>query len=234
MIRTNLSTRPFYNERVVRLWLLVAALVVVAATGVNVTSLLRYSHSDTEREIAASRDGALAAELRGSAGRLRASVDAKLVDRASLEAREANELIDRRTFSWTELFNRFEATLPEAVRITSIRPRLDRDRGMIVSVIVIARNVDDVNQFMDSLLATSAFSELQSREEHMTETGQLQAVLEGLYRPRSGSGQPVPVASPSAKHAPSPAPQAAAATDREAPARPEEDSSTRAAGRGTP
>ena len=233
MIRTNLSTRPFYNERVVRSWLLGAALVVVAATTFNVTRLLYYSHSDTEREGTASRDEALAAELRRSAARLRGSVDAKLIDRASLEAREANELIDRRTFSWTELFNRFEATLPEEVRITSIRPHLDRDRGMVVSMIVIARNVDDVNQFMDSLLATNAFTELQSREEHMTDTGQLQSALEGVYRPRSSSGQPAPASGSPAAYAPSPAPEAAAATDREAPARSEESGSTPAPGRGT-
>ena len=34
------------------------------------------------------------------------------IEVASLEARQANELIDRRTFSWTELFNRLETTLP--------------------------------------------------------------------------------------------------------------------------
>ena len=39
-------------------------------------------------------------------------------------AREANLLIDRRTFSWTELFNQFEATLPADVRISTITPHI--------------------------------------------------------------------------------------------------------------
>ena len=121
MIRTNLSTRPFYNERIVHVWLAVLALVVVAATAFNFSRVLRYSRSDTRLATQASRDEARAAELRQQAARLRASVDPKQVDFASAEARQANDLIDRRTFSWTELFNRFETTLPADVRITSVR-----------------------------------------------------------------------------------------------------------------
>ena len=49
--------------------------------------------------------------LRANAARLRSSVDVAQIDAASVDARQANDLIDRRTFSWTELFNQFEATL---------------------------------------------------------------------------------------------------------------------------
>ena len=133
MIRGNLATRPFYNERAVHLWLLVAALVVVAATLFNVVQMLRYSRSDTELARQAANDEARATELRAEAARLRATVDAKQIERASLEARQANELIDRRTFSWTALLNEFEATLPPDVRITSFRPRIDPKRGNVVT-----------------------------------------------------------------------------------------------------
>jgi hypothetical protein len=37
MIRTNLSTRPFYNERIVRLSLIGLLILVLAATTFNVT-----------------------------------------------------------------------------------------------------------------------------------------------------------------------------------------------------
>ena len=123
VIRTNLSTRPFYNESAVRLWLTILAILAVAATLFNGSRVLRYSRSDTALATQASRDEARAAEVRATAVRLRASVDTKQVDAASMEARQANDLIDRRTFSWTELFNRLETTLPPEVRITSVRPR---------------------------------------------------------------------------------------------------------------
>lgn len=181
MIRTNLSTRPFYNEGAVRSWLMILAIVTVAATMFSVSRVLRYSRSDTELATQASRDEARAAELRATAAKLRASVDTKQVDAASEEAREANDLIDRRTFSWTELFNRLETTLPPEVRITSVRPSLDRDRRITLAITVLARGVDDVNEFMERLEATGAFANLLSRDENVTESGQLVAALECEY-----------------------------------------------------
>ena len=98
-----------------------------------------------------------------------------------MEARQANDLIDRRTFSWTELFNRLETTLPPDVRITSVRPSLDRDRRIMLTITVLARSVDDVDAFMEQLEATGAFANLLSREERVTDSGQLVAVLETEY-----------------------------------------------------
>lgn len=181
MIRTNLSTRPFYNEGAVRFWLAVVAIVAVAATMFNLSRVLRYSRSDTELATQASRDEARATEAKAAAARLRASVDTKEVELASMEARQANDLIDRRTFSWTELFNRLEMTLPPEVRITSVRPSLDRDRRIMLAISVLARSVDDVNEFMEQLEGTGAFANLLSREERVTDSDQLVAVLETEY-----------------------------------------------------
>ncbi len=186
MIRTNLATRPFYNEAAVRLWLAVIAILAVSLTIVNVQRLLYYSTSDTELATRASRDEQRAVELRADAVRLRGSVDAAQVEAASSEAREANDLIDRRTFSWTELFNRFEATLPADVRITSLRQSLDRVRGIVLTISVLARNVNDVNQFMEKLSETGAFADVLATDERMNpESGQLEVLLQAVYRPSS-------------------------------------------------
>ena len=191
MIRTNLSTRPFYNEGVVRAWVTALAIVAVAATIFNVSRVLGYSRSDTELATQASRDEARAAEVKTTAAKLRASVDTKQVDVASVEARQANDLIERRTFSWTELFNRLETTLPPEVRITSVRPTLTRDRRIMLTISVLARGVDDVNEFMERLEATGAFANLLSSEERITDSGQLVAVLECEYvQPASGQVKP--------------------------------------------
>jgi Tfp pilus assembly protein PilN len=197
MIRTNLSTRPFYNERAVRLWLGVIALLVVVATLFNASRLLQYTTDNSQQAQAAERDERRAKELRDQASRLRASVDIKQVEFASTEARQANDLIDRRTFSWTELFNHFETTLPDEVRIVSVRPRLDRDQGFVILITVVARGVDDVNSFIENLEKTGAFFSGGSLEEHVNEQSQLEAQLQINYVPMT----PTPAAPATAKPA---------------------------------
>ncbi len=186
MIRTNLATRPFYNERAVHAWLLVFLGVVVVATAFNATRVLRYSRSDTQLSTQASRDESRAAALRTAAARLRTTVDPKQIASVSLEARQANDLIDRRTFSWTELFNYFETTLPDEVRITSWRPRIETGQ-FFVTITIVARGADDVSQFMDNLERTGAFAQVgASLEEHVTDQGQLQAAIQAIYVPMVG------------------------------------------------
>ena len=184
MIRANLATRPFYNERAVQLWLLVLALVVVVATLFNVARVIRYSRTDTELATQASRDEARAAELRSEAARLRGSVDLKEIELASTEARQANALIDRRTFSWTDLLNQFETTFPDNVRITSIQPTIDEKGGLMLTIAVVARSVDDVDELIGNLEATGSFTNLLSVQEHFNGDGMLEATLEGHYVPR--------------------------------------------------
>jgi Tfp pilus assembly protein PilN len=186
VIRTNLSTRPFYNERLVHVWLLAIALAVLGATAFNVSRVLRYSRSDTRLATQASNDEVRAAELRRQAARLRASVDPRQVDFAAADARQANDLIDRRTFSWTELFNRFETTLPDDVRIAAVKPRVDRDRGIVLTINVSAKTVDDVNAFIENLEETGAFANVLSAAERTDETGLLLASLEAVYVPSAG------------------------------------------------
>ena len=188
MIRSNLATRPFYNQRAVQLALLILSLVVAAATAANVIRIAQLSSGDTRMATEASRDETAASTLQRRAARLRASVDVQALAAASVDARRANDLIERRTFSWTELFNRFETTLPDDVRFMDVRPTLDRKRGIVLTVLVAAKSVDDVNQFIDNLQATGAFAQLEKRGESVDARNQLSATLEGVYTPSATQG----------------------------------------------
>lgn len=208
MIRTNLSTRPFYNERVVHLALIFLAVVVVAASVFNVTRILRYSSSDTRLATQASRDEARSADLRQQAAKLRASVDPQQVELASIGARQANDLIDRRTFSWTELLNRFESTLPDEVRITSVRPSVDREKGILLRVGTIASGVPDVEAFQNNLDENGAFKDPRVAEEHFDEDGLLVSTIEMGYEPAKAAA-PAPAGEPRVEEKPAEDPAAA-------------------------
>ena len=75
MLRTNLSTRPFYNERGVHLLLLLVALIVGGVTLANVYELLQLSRQNTELSTNVNRDRAEADRLTRDAARIRRGIN---------------------------------------------------------------------------------------------------------------------------------------------------------------
>jgi hypothetical protein len=73
--------------------------------------------------------------------------------------------------------------LPDNVRISSVRPKVDKDGVITVTMTVLARSVEGVNTFIESLEKDGAFSGLLSTDESFEEDGLLQATIEGRYAP---------------------------------------------------
>jgi len=180
--RINLSTRPFYNDRGVHLVLGLAAAAVLAFTAFNLWQVYMLSGRQAEVQARLSRAEAQTRQLREQATAVRRAINPKELEATVAAAREANLLIERRVFSWTEVLNQFETTLPPTVRISSVRPRVERDGTMRVEVVVLARTVEAVDAFIENLEKRGAFSGVLSREEFLNEDGLIQASLEGRYR----------------------------------------------------
>ena len=156
MLKTNLSTRPFYNERRVHLAAALVALVVVAFSVWNVARLVTLSSRRTALSTQIEADERAAADLRARAATLERGVDMVALGTVAAEAREANTIVDRRRFSWTAFFNRLEETLPAGVMLESVAPTVDRGE-VTVSMVVVARRAEDVDEFMERLEASGAF-----------------------------------------------------------------------------
>ena len=122
MLRTNLSTRPFYNERIVHAVAAVVAVLVLAVTAWQIVRVVRLSRYKTELNSAIKRDREQVDLLTREAADIRRGLDQKQLTLVATQAREANTLIEMRTFSWTQLFNQLESTLPNDVMLTSVRP----------------------------------------------------------------------------------------------------------------
>ena len=183
MLRTNLSTRPFYNERALHGVLGVAAFIVLAVTIFNLTQILLLTRRQSSLSSQADAAETRAAELRAHAVRTRQAVNAKELEAMSGAAREANVLIGQRLFSWTDLLNRLENTLPDNVRIMALRPAVARDGTIKVTMTVNAQSVDDIEQFMANLEQTAAFSDVYPLDDEPAEDGGVRASLEGIYAP---------------------------------------------------
>ena len=181
-LRTNLSTRPFYNVRAVQVLLGAAALIVIAFTLFNVVQLVRLAASQRQLGAHAAEAEAQAQKLRAEATRIRRQIDQKELEAVATAAREANAIIDRRAFSWTDLFMQLEATLPADVRITTVQPRLER--GVFrVGVAGEARRPEDVANFIEALEKTGTFRNVVPMQQSVDEDGLILVTLEGEYQP---------------------------------------------------
>ena len=198
MLRTNLSTRPFYNIRAVQVALGALAVLVALMTIANLVQLVRLTASERALGARAQDAETEAQRLRDEARRIRSQIDAKELNEVAAAAQEANAIIDLRAFSWSGLFAQLEATLPESVRLTGFQPSEDRAGRLVVNLRVEARRVPDLESFIDALEQTGRFHEVLAAEEQTTPEGSINAVVEAVYVPES----------------PEPTPEAAAAAPR--------------------
>ena len=178
MIRTNLSTRPFYNVRVVQAALGLLALIVLAVTVYNVTQIVRLSASQRTLGAKAQEAEQEAARLRAEAAQIRQRIDPKELEIVAVAAREANGIIDQRTFSWTNLLTHLEATLPANVRAMAITPR---PGDMLVAIRVQARSVEDLGEFIEGLETTGAFHDVLPKTEVTMDDDVIEADIEARY-----------------------------------------------------
>ena len=180
MLRSNLATRPFYNERAAHVAIGIAAVLVLAITVLNVVQVVRLSKHSTELSSQTGVERTEAERLTAEAARIRSSINKDELALIVGAAHEANSLIDQRTFSWTAFFNRIESTLPPDVMLTSVRPSI-KDGETHVTIGVLGRRAEDVDEFMEKLEATGAFSEIVPATQDRTEERLYRVSIESVY-----------------------------------------------------
>ena len=199
MLNGNLSTRPFFNERLVALALGAVALLVVLATAYNASRLMTLSSERSELRARIDRDDQAAAAARAHAQTLQQTIDRAALMQVSASTREANDLIDQRTFSWTVFFSLIEKTMPLDMRLAVVSPSVEK--GVFrVTMTVVARSLDDVDAFTDELARTGAFYDIVPADKQAKEDGTYSAVLAASYL--APGGTPTPKAAPAAVRRP--------------------------------
>jgi hypothetical protein len=200
MLRTNLASRPFYNDRIVRLGIALGVVVVTSFTAFNALQVLALNAQNAEMSIRAQEAERQTEEFRQQAQQIRQSLNTAEMAAVQQASREANLLIDRRVFSWTELFNEFERTLPAEVRITAVEPQVDPEGRMLVAVTVLSRQPEDLSQFMDQLETSGRFREVLNRQDQPQDDGLMRSVIQGYYDPHGA----LAVAEPQSSDSPGP------------------------------
>jgi len=206
MLNANLSTRPFYNERLVHIILALIAGLVLAVTLLNVVTLVQLSTANTGLSSRMREDRVAADDYAQKARQTRQRIDVTALKVVSAAASEANALIDSRTFSWTQFLSYIERTMPPDVMLTQVRPSIERE-GTKITMIVLARRSVDIDEFTDKLEATGAFERGVFKQIRQSDDGQSeQGSIEIWYTPANAEpDEPPPPAQPVKPPVPAPA-----------------------------
>jgi len=186
--RINLASRPFRNERPLTLLAVIGALALVAVSvqhALVLRELLPGRTSVADRE--AETLGKKLATLRESLVRLEVPEPAREL---LAHWRLVEELVDRRTFSWTGLLSLLEEVLPRDVRLVSISPRTSA-RELRLELTAVARTQDVALGFFGQLEARPEFSQVYPRRLAEVDSGTELHVSMG-YHPAPVSGADVP------------------------------------------
>lgn len=192
MLRTNLSTRPFYNERAVHAAAALVAVLVLAITVWQVVRVVRLSRYKTELTASIRRDRNEADYSVKEAQQIRRGLDQKQLAALAAAAKEATDLIAQRTFSWTQLFNQLEATLPEDVMLLGVHPEI-ADGVTQVNMDVQGKSEDVIEAFWDRLEKTGQFRNAEWSNVTITPEGFHRMVMTVNYTPAPVAARPAGV-----------------------------------------
>jgi hypothetical protein len=206
-LELNLASRPFRNN--VPIWV---AHALIAAALLGYTAWNVRTFLDASRKVAA-----IEADL-GSTERQLADLDKrdqtalaaiKVFDPKTIDdqAAKANDIIQRRGFSWTRLFNLFEKIVPYEVRMTAIRPVYGtreaavRSRGtkggfegtVPIDVEGVAQSLEAFLELERALIVDTHFAEVEPvRTESQPGNPEVSFQLHFLYDPEGRIGEERP------------------------------------------
>jgi hypothetical protein len=190
----NLATRPVRNERLPAVLFTIATVVLAAAT---------LHHGMVLRRLWPGRSNGLKQEVENlgtemknlESGPMRPAI---IGAPQGAEWRIIRELVDRRTFWWSELFASLEAVLPPDVRIISVSPHVHEGRYDVELVARLASPQSGLN-FVKVLEDRPEFENVYPRD-----CGEMQGEYECRYSMRYLGQDPVgkPAAKPAAPAAP--------------------------------
>lgn len=187
MLRGNLASRPFYNERLVSAGLAIVAVLALALTVFNGYKLYALSKERSVVKAQIGRDTAQAEQIERTALNLQRTVDRQTLIQLAGSTQEANALIDARTFSWTAFFGLIEKTMPIDLHLIAVAPRIEKGE-IKVTMSVVGRKVDDVETFVDALQETGTFYDvIQKVTERNEDDNTYRAEVVSFYLPSSQS-----------------------------------------------
>jgi len=178
----NLSTRPFKPYRAINLGLFVLLLILAGISSVQLSGYQQYSSLAAEsREVErqAREDSQLLARQLDGLNKELATGNAPL---KLAEIEMLNQLILKKSFSWTRLFANLERITPENVRLVNLRPFFDEPTSRTgLTMEIRGRSLADATLFLRTLEQSQAFTDVILASEVESGNGETQFTLSSFY-----------------------------------------------------
>jgi Tfp pilus assembly protein PilN len=186
--KLNLASQPFRNRALP--WTITG--VVVSLSLVALVYIITSTNQTNAKAAAVKRDAELLHNQDNQLAKQASEIRDALGQEELLRLNGAQQLVDRKRFSWTRLFSDLETALPQKVRVTRISVRDVATRGSRTSaqldMTVIGKNPDDVTDMISEMDRGGVFRAeplTQNLQKGRGETGTEWTLLVN-YTPRSG------------------------------------------------
>lgn len=181
IIKLNLASRPTRNYTLYFLGCVLLSVTAVAFTTYNATSLFSSLEKSSALQAKIAEQEKVRSETQTKSAVLRNKIASIKTPDFVSETEFLNNAIKRRVFSWTTLFDQFEAIFPNNVRMLSVTPSI-ADEEIKIRMEVSGRDLNDIVQLIKVLQAQPAFSEVVFKSERREKEG-LSASITLLYSP---------------------------------------------------
>jgi type IV pilus assembly protein PilN len=161
-IPINLASEPFRKDRPILVASTVCALLLIGLLAMLVALIVGERERAKEARVAVGRLNvqirAVAAEEAKFDTFLRQPANAEVLERSLL----LNQLLERKSISWTKIFTDLESVLPPAVKLISVRlPQINSQNEVLLDMVVGAKEPEAVIGFFKKLEESPLFGPLQ-------------------------------------------------------------------------
>ena len=190
----NLATRPYEDSgEFWRHWGLVLGVVTVVTTGLVAMTISGWYNARQDRRKVADLKAQIAQidqERLGAEAMLNRPENRSMRERSQY----LNELIARKSFSWTQAIEGLEKVMPPKLHLVSIEPHLTEDNQLSIKMVVagdnseraieLMRRMEDSRHFRDTQIDT--VNTIQSPQS----TDTVQMTINAMYVPLVEPGKP--------------------------------------------
>lgn len=194
----NLATRPYIDARsfYARWATLLVPLAVVALVLAGMAMRSLIGSREVARKVR--EEQARIAKLDENRARAEAVMNRPENRDTRDQSRFLNDLIARKAFSWTQVFEELERVMPDRVRVLAIHPEIKDDRLLVV-MSVAGETRADGQELLRRMETSPSFRQPQLRSEDVSQTGEgnmvrFEVAATYVPRPAQAPAQPTDAA----------------------------------------